>query len=71
MLNTPEHDSRGLTLTGAQYLTITAAAKYAGLSRSTVYRMIQDGSLTVYTPTKGTRRISKAQLIERVERPAC
>ena len=53
----------------ALYVTISDAARIAGLSRSTIYRMIEDRVLTVYRPTRGTRRISRAELIAQVERP--
>lgn len=39
------------------YLTADEAVEYAGVSRSTLYRWIDDGLLPRYTATRGTNRI--------------
>ena len=51
----------------AEYLTITDAAAFARLSRSTIYSLIEAGKLKVFSPTEGTRRVSKAALVAVIE----
>jgi excisionase family DNA binding protein len=54
-------------IASAEYLTITDAAAFAHLSRSTIYSLIEAGKLKVFSPTEGTRRVSKAALVAVIE----
>ena len=56
-------DSRGGTPmdTGA-FLPITDAANYLGVARSTVYRLIKTGKLSVYRLTPDTPRLKRTDL---------
>lgn len=68
--NTPLHDSQALNRTDQAFICIASAAKLIGVSRSTMYRMIEAGALQVYRPMPTTPRLSKAELLAYVEQTA-
>jgi len=45
-----------------EWLTITAAAEYAGVSRTTIYNWIKAGDLPVHRGPTGARRIRRDDL---------
>ena len=45
-----------------EWFTITAAAAYSGLSRTTIYRLINADELPVYSGPNGARRIKRDDL---------
>lgn len=67
---TPIHNTQALTLTHQAYIGIASAAKLIGVSRSTMYRMIEAGAVQVYRPTPHTPRLSKDELLTYVEQTA-
>lgn len=49
-------------MTNAAYLSISSAAEYLGVARSTVYRLIQAGKLPVYRLTPDAPRLKRSEL---------
>ena len=68
--NTPIHDSQALNRTDQAYIDIASAARLIGVSRSTMYRIIEAGAVQVYRPMLTTPRLSKAELLTYVEQTA-
>nr|WP_012477542.1 helix-turn-helix domain-containing protein [Rhodococcus aetherivorans]ABG29058.1 hypothetical protein [Rhodococcus aetherivorans I24] len=46
----------------AAFFNMTSAARYAGISRVTLWRLIEAGHIPVYTTPTGIRRIRKIDL---------
>lgn len=56
-------DSRNTpSIEAPAYLTISGAARYLGVARSTVYRLIGDGKLDVYRVTPDAPRLKRGDL---------
>jgi excisionase family DNA binding protein len=64
MTEPPNHVSEGSTLIDvADWLSPTEAARYLGVSRETIYRLMKDGRLPYRTTTwSGRRRVRKEDL---------
>ncbi len=45
-----------------QYFTITDAARYLGISRTSMYSWLDQGLVPIYTGPTGVRRIYRADL---------
>ena len=46
----------------SEWLTITRAAEYAGVSRTTIYNWVKAGDLPISTAPNGMRRIRRTDL---------
>lgn len=46
----------------SEWFTITRAAEYAGVSRTTIYNWVKAGDLPVSTAPNGARRIRRTDL---------
>jgi excisionase family DNA binding protein len=63
-------DITGLNNRVSIYIGISEAARLIGVSRSTIYRLIESKVLTVYRPTPSAPRLSTEELLAYVARTA-